>query len=90
MKSEQPSHAIYKSWYYYCAVLSPSHHVKTQDGQGKAVCELYAMPGSRVSQKELAKLLLLRSEVHQGMEELRELTNSILCQIEAGSIVESG
>ena len=60
---------------------------KKVEGEGP---KLHAMPGSRVTQKELACMMLLRSEIHMGRRELRELASRALSQIQSGALIESG
>lgn len=51
---------------------------------------LIVMPGSRVSQKDLARIMKLRAQLREDFGRLRELARDALGQIEAGAKIEGG
>lgn len=51
---------------------------------------LIVMPGSRVSQKDLARIMKLRAQLREDAERLRSLARDALGQIEAGAKIEGG
>ena len=48
------------------------------------------MPGSKVSQKQLAAIMRLRAIIRDDYIKLRELTHRALSQIQSGSEVQGG
>lgn len=51
---------------------------------------LVTMPGSKVSQKDLARIMKLRAQIRDDTERLRGLAHNALGQIEGGAKIEGG